>query len=126
MAYFNYSIACEYTQVISNPYIVVQIFLFVDIYSLGSIYRKLKLPLSPIWQEFALQLGLDYDATETIRKDSTSNSSQCLQNALASWLHLDYDYQNNGKPNWRRIAEVVSWLGKRNLFQDIAKNHTGK
>ncbi len=71
-------------------------------------------------------MGLDYDATEAIRRDSPSNSSQCLQNALASWLHLDFDYQKHGKPSWRRIAEVASWLNKRNLFQDIAQNHTGK
>ncbi len=46
--------------------------------------------------------------------------------SLASWLHLDYDYQKHGNPSWRRIAEVVSWLGKIDLFQDIVKNHTGK
>ncbi len=98
------------------------IFEFVDIDSLGSIIQELRRPISPHWQEFAIQLGLSHSTMEIIRLNYPNNATLCLQEVLAAWLRLDYDYQRLGRPSWRKIAEAVESFNRR-LFHTILTNH---
>ena len=81
--------------------------------------------MSSKWQEFAVQLGLNHDAMEIIRVNNPKDASLCLQEALASWLQLDYDWEKHSRPSWQKIAEAVMHFNM-DLFKNIAKKHSMK
>ena len=62
---------------------------------------------------------------EIIRVNNPKDASLCLQEALASWLQLDYDWEKHSRPSWQKIAEAVMPFNL-DLFKNIAKNRCMK
>ncbi len=89
---------------------------------MGSIIQELRNPVSAHWQIFAIQLGLCPYTVAITRLNYPNNARLCLQEVLAAWLRLDYDYQKFGRPSWRKIAKAVKSFNGR-LFLTILTNH---
>ena len=60
-----------------------------------------------------------------LKNVNPNDASLCLQEALASWLQLDYDWEKHSKSSWQKIAEAVMHFNM-DLFKNIAKKHSMK
>ncbi len=61
---------------------------------------------------------------ETIEANNSNNAVGCLRLALTDWLKLNYNYERNGKPSWRKLARAIKSLSG-NIFEKIASEHPG-
>ena len=87
------------------------------------ILQELRNEMTAKWQQFVIRLGLEQSIIDVIQYDYPRDSSLCLQQALHSWLSLNYKYKKHSRPSWRKIAEAVKDLDSKTLFIEIAKKH---
>ncbi len=72
----------------------------------------------------ATNLGLEDSSMNTIMRENSNSFVIILQNALTEWLQLNYDYEKNGKPSWRKLAKAVRPLNG-NIFEKIVSMYPG-
>ena len=79
--------------------------------------------LSPKWDLLALHLGLMSSIIEKIKADNRADCSSCLMCVLTQWLRLNYDFENLGRPSWKKLSQSVEKLDYR-LFEELTKRHS--
>ena len=75
------------------------------------------------WLLISTNLRLRDDEIATIEKDN-NDSKICLRLAIRQWLKLNYNWQRNGVPSWKMLAEAVRELDGA-LFNRILQEHPG-
>ena len=74
------------------------------------------------WRTLATSLRLKDSSMNTIKADNSNDVVRCLQLALTDWLNLNYDYENHGKPSWKKLAKVMKPLNG-SIFEKIASTY---
>ena len=47
---------------------------------------------------------------DTIEANNSNDVERCLQLAITDWLRLNYNYEKNVKPSWRKLEKAVYLL----------------
>ncbi len=76
------------------------------------------------WHTLATNLRLKDSSMNTIKADNSNDVLRCLQLALMDWLKLNYNYEKNGKPSWKKLAEAMRPLDG-NIFEKIVSKRSG-
>ena len=76
------------------------------------------------WRTLATNLRLKDSTMNTIEKNDNNDVVRCLQLALMDWLKLNYNYEKNGKPSWKKLAEAMRPLDG-NIFEKIVSKRSG-
>ena len=74
------------------------------------------------WRQFGLKGGIKNDTLENIETNIT-NTEDRFKDCLTCWLRREDDVDEQGKPSWRRLAEILEELGELALADKI---RTGK
>ena len=74
------------------------------------------------WDVIAVNLRLRVASMDTIKEENKNNTVRCLLLAITDWLKLNYNYERNGTPSWRKLAKAV-YLLDRTIFDKIVKEH---
>ncbi len=61
---------------------------------------------------------------DNIATNNSSDAVRCLQLALTDWLRLNYNYENNGRPSWKKLAKAMKPLDG-NVFEKIVSKFPG-
>ena len=96
-------------------------FYVLDIKDLNSVLTKLKQgQFSEVkWEDFGLEAGLYKNTLETIKATNKENTHPCFVECLSRWLRGEDDVDRQGKPSWRRLAEILEELGQQRLADEI-------
>ena len=84
---------------------------------------KLLLGMAGDWRQITTNLRLRGNEMATVEKDN-KDSKTCLLLAITQWLKLNYNWQRNGVPSWKMLAEAVRELDGA-LFNRIIQEHPG-
>ncbi len=76
------------------------------------------------WRTLATNLRLKDSSMNTIKADNSNDVVWCLQLALTDWLKLNYNYERNGKPSWKKLAKAMRPLDG-NIFEKIFSKFPG-
>ncbi len=76
------------------------------------------------WRTLATNLRLKDSTMNTIEKNDNNDVVRCLQLALMDWLKLNYNYEKNGKPSWKKLAKAMKPLDG-NIFEKIVLKRSG-
>ncbi len=76
------------------------------------------------WRTLTTSLRLKDSSMSIIKEDNKDDVVRCLQLALTDWLNLNYNYERNGKPSWKKLAEAMKPLNG-NIFESIVSEHPG-
>ncbi len=76
------------------------------------------------WRTLATNLRLKDSSMNTIKADNSNDVVRCLQLALTDWLKLNYNYEKNGKPSWKKLAKAMRPLDG-NIFEKIFSKFPG-
>ncbi len=76
------------------------------------------------WRTLATNLRLKDSTMNTIEKNDNNDVVRCLQFALMDWLKLNYNYEKNGKPSWKKLAKAMRPLDG-NIFEKIVSKRSG-
>ncbi len=77
------------------------------------------------WRTLATNLRLKDSTMNTIEKNHNTDVLRCLQLALMDWLKLNYNYEKNGKPSWKKLAKAMKPLDG-NIFERIVSKYPGE
>ena len=70
------------------------------------------------WRQFGLKAGLSYNTLDEIKTKKTKVENR-LEECLFCWLKRKDGVDKQGKPSWRRLAEILEELGERTLADKI-------
>ncbi len=92
--------------------------------NLGDIMEMLRGLDMKRWRTIATRIRLRSTAMDTIETYYSKDVERCLEVAITEWLNMNYDdiRRFNGRPSWRRLADVVYPLD-RTIFEKIVKKH---
>ncbi len=90
--------------------------------NLGDIMEMLRGLDMKRWRTIATRLRLRSTSMDTIETNNSKDVERCLELAITDWLKLNYHYERNGKPSWRKLAKAV-YLFDRTIFNKIVKEH---
>ena len=99
-------------------------FLLLDIEDLDNIKTELEEFKKLDWRRFGSKAGLSYNTLNGIQANKT-NVDDHFEECLACWLRREDKVDKQGKPSWRRLAEILEELGDRALADKI-RDRKGK
>ncbi len=74
------------------------------------------------WRIITNRLRLNHSSMDIIETNNSNDVERCLELAITDWLKLNYDYETNGEPSWRKLAEAVCPLNRR-ISNDIVEKY---
>lgn len=72
------------------------------------------------WELLGIQLGIHFNKLKVIEAEHR-DMEQCLCEMLATWLRLDYDYKDKGRPSWQGLVNALRYIKQINTAEKIAK-----
>ncbi len=76
------------------------------------------------WRTLATSLRLRIPSMNNIETKNSSDTVRCLQLALTDWLRLNYNYEKNGRPSWKKLAKAMRPLDGT-IFEKIVSKFPG-
>ena len=73
------------------------------------------------WQDIGLELDLELDVLEIIKKDNPQQSVTCFQKTLNKWLKL-----NSDSATWAMLEVALTNVNRANLKLDPVEDLNGK
>lgn len=83
-------------------------------------------PVATKWKAIGTALRIKRSKLEEIEKNHKAETSECLADAIAEYLHQCYDVVKYGVPTWQRIVKAVQHQAggnNRALALTIAREH---
>ena len=99
-------------------------FLLLDIGDLYNVKTELEEFKKSDWREFGSEAGLSYNTLDKIEANKTKVEDR-FEECLACWLKRQNKVDEQGKPSWRRLAEILDKIGDRALAKKI-RDRKGK
>ena len=82
---------------------------------MSHILNQLKLFPKDKWEDFGLKAGLYAPTLSAIEGDCDKRFSRCL----TLWLERADNVDEEGKPTWQRLAEILEEMGNKALADEI-------
>ena len=80
--------------------------------------------LADKWERLSGYLGLSIGMINTIKKNLSTDATDCWNEALKQWILQNYRTAKFGYPSWRTLLEAVARVDKL-LFKNLADKHRG-
>ena len=82
---------------------------------MSHILNQLKLFPKDKWHDFGLKAGLYAPTLSAIEGDC----EECFRRCLTLWLERADNVDEEGKPTWQRLAEILEEMGNKALADEI-------
>ena len=100
--------------------LVYMCFFFASgITDLSHILNQLKHFPKDKWKDFGLKEGLYAPTLSAIGDTHRGNSEECFRRCLSLWLERADNVDEEGKPTWQRLAEILEEMGNKALADEI-------
>ena len=90
-----------------------------DITDLDAILKQLELFPEDKWEEFGLKAGLYAPTLSAIGANHSKDCKKCFRSCLTLWLERAKNVDEEGKPTWQRLADILEEMGNKALADGI-------
>ena len=89
---------------------------------LADIVRELGDQVDASWKKFGIQLDVDYDVLDDIKKDNSGNPSDCMLDLVVRWTSRKPGTGDLPR-TWETVVRAVRDAGQRQLADRLGKKY---